>query len=134
MMSAWDRVHARYQLVSDVLRRVDRTGNPRVVERWRPAIDDVFGDFGAFLLHLQRHWYTQLETRLDVALEESEGAADHGSLVRRVWAQMEVDDAAVRAVLDEYAEHPELRANELRRQRLRGYALAPQRPAPARAS
>jgi hypothetical protein len=121
-MSPWERVHARYQLVADVLRRVARTGDPRTVERWRDTIEDVFGDFGAFLLHLQRHWYTGLETRLDVALEEASGATDQRRLVARAWAQMEAADPQTRAVLDEYADHPDLAANELRQRRLRGYA------------
>jgi hypothetical protein len=131
MTSAWDRVHARYQLAADVLRRVSRTGDPRVVERWRATIEDVFGDFGAFLLHLQRHWYTVLETRLDDALEEAEQASDPTSrrrLVSRVWAEMESADPDTRAVLDEYADHPDLAANELRQHRLRGYA-SPEAPA-----
>ncbi len=125
MMSAWDRVHARYQLAADVLRRVARTGDAREVERWRDSIEDVFDDFGAFLLHLQRHWYTGLETRLDDALEKAEEASDatgRRRLVARVWAEMESADPDTRAVLDEYADHPDLAANELRQHRLRGYA------------
>ena len=121
-MSPWDRVHARYQLVADVRRRVARSGDPRTVERWRDRIEDVFGDLGAFLLHLQRHWYTGLETRLDVALEEASGATDRRHLVARAWAEMEAADPHTRAVLDEYADHPDLAANELRQRRLRGYS------------
>ncbi len=127
-MSAWDRVHARYQLAAEVLLEVARTGDPRAVERWSLAIDNVFGNFGAFLLHLQRHWYTGLETRLDVALEEGAGGATDRRLVARVWAEMEAADPDARAVLDEYADHPDLAANELRLRRLRGYTL-PERPA-----
>jgi hypothetical protein len=121
-MSPWDRVHARYQLVAEVLRRVARTGDPRTVEEWRDTIEDVFGDFGAFLLHLQRHWYTGLETRLDVGLEETSGETDPGRLMARAWAEMEAADPQTRAVLDEYADHPDLAANERRQTRRRGYA------------
>lgn len=121
-MSPWDRVHARYQLAGEVLRRVARTGDPRTVEEWRDTIEVVFDDFGAFLLHLQRHWYTGLETRLDVALEETSGEVDRRRLVARAWAEMEAADPQARAVLDEYADHPDLAANELRQARRRGYA------------
>jgi hypothetical protein len=129
MMSAWDRVHARYQLVAEVLRRVERTGDPRAVERSRSRIEEVFGDFGAFLLHLQRHWYTGLETRLDLALEKANGTADHRRLVARVWAEMESADAATRTLLDAYADHPDLLANERRQHHLRGYARPQPDPA-----
>ncbi len=130
MMSAWDKVHARYQLAADVLRRVAGTGDPRAVERWRDTIEDVFGDFGAFLLHLQRQWYTGLETRLDDALEADEASdvASRRRLVARVWAEMEAAAPGTRAVLDEYADHPDLAANELRQRRLRGYT-PPETPA-----
>lgn len=122
MRSAWDRVHARYRLAADALRGVARTGDPRAVERWGNTIEDVFGDFDAFLLHLQRRWYTSLETRLDVALEEdASGGTDRQHLLARVWAEMETADPDTRAVLDEYADHPELAANEMRQRRLRGY-------------
>ncbi|MGH3367497.1 MAG: hypothetical protein ACRDOY_09860 [Nocardioidaceae bacterium] len=120
MTSAWDRVHARYQLAADVLKGVARTGDPRAVERGRDTIEEVFGDFGTFLLHLQRRWYTSLETRLDAALESSNGDVDLPALVARVWTQMEAADPGTRAVLDEYADHPDLRAGEARQRRIPG--------------
>ncbi|MGH8893745.1 MAG: hypothetical protein ACRDWY_10660 [Actinomycetes bacterium] len=120
MSSAWDRVHARYRLAADVLNRVARTGDPRAVERARDTIEDVFGSFGTFLMHLQRRWYTTLETRLDAALESSNGDADLPTLVAQVWTQMEAVDPGTRAVLDEYADHPDLRAGEARQRRILG--------------
>jgi hypothetical protein len=135
MTSAWDRVHARYRLVDDVLRRVRRTGNPRLVERWRQPIEEVFGDFGSFLLHLQRQWYTRLTARLDDAHETAPVGTDHSVLVRRAWAQLEAADPAVRAVLDAYADQPELATNEQRlRRRLDGSGTARHREVSAYAS
>src|SRR5688500_10119007 len=112
-MSGWDRVHARYQLAADLLREVARTGDPRAVERRRNTVEEVFGDFGGFLLHLQRRWYTHLETRLDAALEEAPGETDPRRLVARVWAELAAADPDTRVVLDEYADHPDLWTNEL---------------------
>ena len=135
MTSAWDRVHARYQLAADVLRAVARTGDGRQAERWRNAIEEVFGDFGAFLVHLQRRWYTTLEARLDAALESSNGEADLPTLVARVGKQMEAADPDTRIVLDEYADHPDLRAGEARHRRILGVTAGTAvRPDPPRRS
>lgn len=119
MTSAWDKVHARYQLADDVLRWVARTGDGAHAELWQQPIEDVFGDFGTFLLHLQRRWYTTLMTRLDAELE-LEGDADLHKLVARAWTKMAADDPGTRAVLDAYADDPVLRAGEVRHRRIVG--------------
>ena len=118
--SGWDGVHARYRLAADVLREVSRTGDGTQAERYRNTIEEVFGDFGAFLLHLQRRWYTTLQARMDAALESSDGDADLPTLVARVWTQMKAVDPDTRAVLDQYANHPDLRAGEARQLRILG--------------
>jgi hypothetical protein len=122
MAKAWKRVHARYRLTEEVLRRVARTRDGAQAERRRADIEEVFDDFGAFLLHLQRRWYTTLATRLDAELENSDGDPDLHTLVAKVWRQMTATDAAARRVLDTYADHPDLRAGEARQRRMVGVA------------
>jgi hypothetical protein len=121
MTSAWDRVHARYQLAAGVLREAARTGDGAVAEQWRAQIEDVFGDFGAFLLHVQRRWFTALEARLDACLEAADNSeAEFRALLARVWTELAADDPGTRAVLDAYADHAAVRTGEARHRHILG--------------
>lgn len=120
MSLAWERVHARYRLVDDVLRRVARTGDGTDAERWRDASEVTFGDFGGLLLHVQRQWYTRLQARLDAELEDGDGRTELGALVQVAWRELALAHPAMRTLLDAYADHPDVQAGERRQRQILG--------------
>lgn len=106
MSEAWQRVHRRYELAEEVLRRVPRARRvDDVIGRWSPQIEREFGDLGTFLQHVQRQWYARLAVRLDVLLDPDGPDEDP----RLVWDRLCREEPAMRRLLDVYAAHPALR-------------------------
>lgn len=108
MSGAWERTHRRYDLVHAVLDEIARSGWPIVPTALRAEIDEVFGDFGAFLRDVQRRWYQTFDARLDDLLENP--PEDLEGAVRDLWQNLDRDQVAARVLLDGHAAHPALAA------------------------
>jgi hypothetical protein len=98
MSMAWERTHRRYELIHAVLAEVARTGRPVVPADLVGEIDDVFGDFAAFLCDVRRRWYLTFDTRLDCLLESPPRDLDRA--VAKLWRDLEREQPAMRILLD----------------------------------
>jgi hypothetical protein len=104
MSVAWERTHRRYELGNAVLAEVVATGS--VPQARLGEIEEVFGDFGTFLQDVRRRWGHVFDTRLDALLAER--PADLDRAVRDLRREVDREQPACRALLDEYADHPAL--------------------------
>jgi hypothetical protein len=77
-----------------------------VVEQGELRTSDTFPDEGELLLALHHRWAQRLTARVDLA-ELSTG--DPVDEVGAAWRRTAADNAELRALLDEHADHPVLR-------------------------
>ncbi|MDV6011718.1 hypothetical protein [Haloechinothrix sp. LS1_15] len=120
-MSGWEQYRRRHRLVVAVADDVSRHGVDSL-DSWRAAIDVEFGDLGAFLQDVQRHWHTAVDAHLDGLLETAPSSRPVGyGSVAAVLATAARANPQLVAVLDEYVDHPALTGG---RQRLRRTLLA----------
>ena len=107
MSDSWDRLHRRHRLVQAVLCEVGRTARPAVAAKFRADVHAEFGDFGGFLLEVQRRWYRAFDARLDMVLEHEPD--DLAAAVADIWADLAETMPAARLLLDTHTDHPALR-------------------------
>lgn len=107
MSDSWDRLHRRHRLVRAVLSEIGRTGRPAVAAKFRADVDAEFGDFGGFLIEVQRRWYRAFDARLDGLLEHE--PAELEPAIADLWAGLADTMPATRLLLDAHAAHPSLR-------------------------
>jgi hypothetical protein len=100
---AWEETRRRYDLVNAVLAEVAHTGRPDVSAHLAGEIDEVFGDFTAFLCDVRRRWYQTFDARLDNLLENPPADLEHA--VVDLWQDLDRERPAVRVLLDA---HPAL--------------------------
>lgn len=98
MSLAWEGTHRRYELTQKVLTEVARTGRPTVSSALAGEIDEVYGDFAAFLLDLRRRWYLMFDTHLDGLLENP--PRDMARAVAELRRDLERAHRPVRVLLD----------------------------------
>jgi hypothetical protein len=105
MSMAWEENHRRYDLVDAALAEVARTGRPEIATDLAEKIDEVFGDFDAFLRDVRRRWYLTFDACLDHVLENPPPDLDRA--VADLWRDLDRERPAVRVLLDA---HPALTA------------------------
>lgn len=105
MSVAWKRTHRRYELVNAVLTEVAATGGPTALTG---EIDEVYGDFGAFLLDVRRRWCQTFDARLDALLACP--PSDLEQAISELRHEVDREQPAMRVLLDEHADHPALAA------------------------
>ena len=98
MSLAWEENHRRYDLVNTALAEVARTGRPDISTNLAGEIDEVFGDFHAFLCDVRRRWYLTFDARLDFLLENP--APDLDRAVADLWRDLDREWPAARVLLD----------------------------------
>jgi len=98
MSMAWEENHRRYDLVNAALAEVARTGRPDVPADLAAEINEVFGDFDAFLCDVRRRWYLTFDARLDYLLENPPPDLDRA--VADLWRDLDRERPAVRVLLE----------------------------------
>jgi hypothetical protein len=98
MSMAWEETRRRYDLVNTVLAEVARTGRPEMPARLAGEIDEVFGDFAAFMCDVRRRWYLTFDARLDGLLENPPPELERA--VADLWHELERERPSVRVLLD----------------------------------
>lgn len=96
----------RQRIMDEVLDDVAASGGRRIPDRWRPEIDETFGDEASFALALYPRWFAALTARLDTVLET--GSADLPDAAARVAGDLARERPALFAVLAAYCGDPEL--------------------------
>lgn len=100
MSMAWEETRRRYNLVHAVLAEMARTGRPTIPPNLTAEVDEVFGDFAAFLSDVRRRWYQAFDARLDQLLENP--PRDLTRAVAGLWRDLEREQPAVRILFDAY--------------------------------
>jgi hypothetical protein len=100
---AWEENRRRYDLVNAALAEVTRTGRPEISPDLTKKIDEVFGDFDAFLCDVRRRWYLTFDARLDYLLENPPPDLDRAVAV--LWRDLDRERPAVRVLLDAHPAH-----------------------------
>lgn len=77
-----------------------------VVEQGELRTSDAFGEEAELLLALHHRWAQRLTARIDLA---ELSAGDPVDAVGEAWRRTAEDNASLRALLDEHADHPVLR-------------------------
>jgi hypothetical protein len=103
MSMAWEENHRRYDLVNAALAEVARTGRPDIPADLAEKINEVFGDFDAFLCDVRRRWYLTFDARLDYLLENPPPDLDRA--VEDLWRDLDRERPAVRVLLDAHPAH-----------------------------
>lgn len=98
MSMAWGQTRRRYDLINAVLAEVARTGQPDVPANLAGEINEVFGDFAAFLCDVRRRWYQTFDARLDNLLENPPPHLNRA--VAELWRELDRERPAVRLLLD----------------------------------
>jgi hypothetical protein len=105
MSVAWERTHRRYEVVNAVLAEVAATGGPTALTG---EIDEVYGDFGAFLLDVRRRWCQTFDARLDALLACP--PPDLEQAISELRDEIDREQPAMRVLFDAHADHPALAA------------------------
>lgn len=95
---AWEETHRRFNLINAVFEEVARTGRPDVPANLAEEINEVFGDFDAFVWDVRRRWYLTFDARLDCLLENP--PLDLDRAVADLWRDLDRERPAVRVLLD----------------------------------
>lgn len=115
--AAWERVHARYEVVRRLLERAKAQRTPEVLSQFDREIDAAFGSRAALLLHLEGQWYRNLEALLDEVLDDrGRGPLQPATIAREI----DLRQPMLKEILNAYADDPALQDTKRRRPHLHG--------------